>query len=318
MLKRLPEESPFPGRFHRRAYFMRPMRSMRDYNDIGSCCFAAERNNSPLMDNATTLALIGAATALGKPIVDTACTLIKDLLGRSCKVAGGMLADEVYAFQWTNRIRIAHWAKQIMDQEGIASRVLPKGFLLPLLEAAGNVEDPTLQEMWARLISSGVKDDTSQHPTFIEILRQLTPDEAKIVARMSMGQNFPLVTVSRLVIDPLVPQKRSTTAWVLRNFTLLPYQAACDRPDLGPVYIENLLRLGIGISPEQNGGRLSVTQFKDPYGPLVEHPKIVEICEKIKAETGEKPAIHRGVIRVTTLGRAFMKACIAQEKKAEG
>lgn len=131
----------------------------------------------------TALAVLSNALDLGKPVVETACGLVDSLLGEPCKVAGNMLADQVYYWQWRNRVRMAHRAKEMMDQDRIAPRVLPNGFLIPLLDAAGNVEEPDLQEMWARLLVSGIESDEHCHPGFVQVLSQFGGLDASILER---------------------------------------------------------------------------------------------------------------------------------------
>jgi len=60
----------------------------------------------------------------------------------------------------------------------IAARLLPAGFLLPLLEAAGDVEDPVLSELWSRLLASGVADNKHRRPVFVDVLKRMDHDDA--------------------------------------------------------------------------------------------------------------------------------------------
>jgi hypothetical protein len=122
------------------------------------------------------------AVQLAKPVVDGGCKLIESLLGEPCRIAGAMLADQVYAWQWQNRIRIAHRAARLLEECEVAERVLPAGFLVPLLDRAGNVDDPTLEEMWARLLCAGVRDPGAAHPAFITLLSQLSRNEAVLLS----------------------------------------------------------------------------------------------------------------------------------------
>jgi hypothetical protein len=117
---------------------------------------------------------------LGRP-VETACNLIESLLGRPFEVAGATLADQVQTWQWRNRIRIAERAQAIMEQKGIAHRILPPDFLLPLIRECGDTSDETLQEAWARLLSEAVAHESLQHVGFIHTLRQLAPNDAKVL-----------------------------------------------------------------------------------------------------------------------------------------
>ncbi len=262
------------------------------------------------MANVTALGAVKELAEGANALLKTGADLLEKLLGKPCQVAGAMLSDQIYFWQWSNRVRIVARAQQIMDGNSIAARVIPKGFLLPLLEAAGNVEDPDLQEMWARLLASSVKSDEFQHPTFIEALRQLTSDEAKIVKLMSRGRNFPVVSVDKRHTVERHGEKKQVTSWVLRHFSLLPYDAGCERPDLGPVYLENICRLGIGIIPAVGLGMSGSTMTPESYPPLENHPEIVALRAKIDGTPGEESAIDHEVIRVTALGRLFMNACI--------
>src|SRR5688500_1372987 len=105
------------------------------------------------MLNEMMLAAAG-ASGMAKPLLDTGAKLIENLLGKPCSVAGEMLSDQLYFWQWKNRISIAAKAKAMLDNNKIAERVVPPTFLLPLLEAAGNVEDESLQDLWAKLLAA--------------------------------------------------------------------------------------------------------------------------------------------------------------------
>ena len=265
------------------------------------------------MAEVTTLAAIVARATVGKPAVETGCNLIENLLGEPCKIFGGLLADQIYFWQWMNRIRVAKRAKEIMDENGIASRVIPQGFLLPLIEAAGNVEKPELQELWAKLLASAVTADKFQHPSLIEALKQLTSDEAKIVKRMALGQNFPVISVDVRHSVERNGTMKEVVDWKLRYFSLLPYDAACDRSELGPIYLDNLCRLGFAQIPAWAAGAVGATMTPDMYPVLERHPAVVALCDEINAKPGHLAEIRHQAIRVTPLGRFFMEACIAPQ-----
>src|SRR5436190_21416717 len=116
-----------------------------------------------------------------KPVIDTGCRLIDSLLGEPARVVGNILADKLYAWQWRNRIKIAARAKELLDRDKISERLLPPGFLLPLLSAAGDIEQDSLQELWARLLASGVAADDCQHPSYTQVLRQLSVMDARVL-----------------------------------------------------------------------------------------------------------------------------------------
>lgn len=131
------------------------------------------------MDPITLASAIFSASQVAKPLAEKGAKLIDSLLGEPCRVAGNLLADQIYYWQWLNRVKIAARAKEIMDQNGVAARVVPKGFLLPLVDEAGNVEEPQLQELFAQLMANGVADDAAQRRQFVGTLKLLSADDAR-------------------------------------------------------------------------------------------------------------------------------------------
>lgn len=141
----------------------------------------------------TTLIEIAGSLAVNPELTKTAAELMRNLLGKPCEVAGDMISDQIYAWQWMNRIRIANKAQKIMDENEVAAKVVPAGFLVPLLEAAGNVEDETLQDMFARLLVSGVESEDNQHPAFVRMVQELSVQEAQIVKTLWEQEHFHIV-----------------------------------------------------------------------------------------------------------------------------
>ena len=81
--------------------------------------------------------------------------------------------------QWGNRLRILAKAKKKMDENEDAAKVLPPGFFLPFLEAAGNVEDEDVEELWANLLANSLSIPDAQHPMVLNVLKQLSGQDAQ-------------------------------------------------------------------------------------------------------------------------------------------
>jgi hypothetical protein len=131
--------------------------------------------------SSTELALIAAAGYAAKPLVDVAANLLQSLLGKPCKVAGGLIADQIYGWQWVNRI---HWANKVqakLDRDGVPPVELPAGFLVPLLASVGNIENDTLQDMFAELTASALRSGSEPPPAFRRVLEELSPSEAMLL-----------------------------------------------------------------------------------------------------------------------------------------
>ena len=136
---------------------------------------------STTYDAAMETDTISKALGVAQPLVDSTFGLIAGLLGEPCRIAGEMLADEVYHWQCRNRIRVLLKVKQRLELTGVPPRVVPRGFLLPILQASGNVEDDELQELFANLLVAGVSSDDSQHPAFVQVIRQISVNEARLL-----------------------------------------------------------------------------------------------------------------------------------------
>jgi len=126
------------------------------------------------------MSLVEVLKALGRP-VDTACTLIESLLGEPFKIAGDALADHVRMWQWQNRLRIMDRADEIMRQRGIRHREMHPDFLLPFVRDCGDVSSESLQETWARLLTSAVNDESNEHIAFVNTLHNLTSTDVRVI-----------------------------------------------------------------------------------------------------------------------------------------
>ena len=129
------------------------------------------------------VAILKGLASVPEPVIKAAVGFVESLLGKPFKVAGDAISDQIRMWKWENRVRCAARAMEIMREEEIAVRVVPPEFLLPVVEAAGYEGDSTLNEMWARLLASGAKDDRYQQPMFIRILRDFSPEDARVLKR---------------------------------------------------------------------------------------------------------------------------------------
>ena len=94
----------------------------------------------------------------------------------------------------------------------------------PAIEAlrfAGH--DPTLREMYATLLATAMDANRVRdaHPAFVEIIRQLTADEARIVGLFATSNDFPIIRVAEI----LTP---STFDILLDRFSILGDKAKCS------------------------------------------------------------------------------------------
>jgi hypothetical protein len=141
------------------------------------------------------------------------------------------------------------------------------------------------------------------HPSFVEIIKQLTPDEARLMRYFSTGVPLPVITVradledGRGGIDSIV------------NFSVFGEQAGCEHPPLSPSYLDNLSRLGLIEVADK------FYTAPSAYDELENHPSIVEAKKQINDIEGQKVTVQQRLVEVTRLGGQFINACVIDHRE---
>lgn len=162
-----------------------------------------------------------------------------------------------------------------------------------------SIDNPDLREMYANLLAASMNTDTkwNVHPSFVDIVRQLTPDEAKLLKYLSAHPQQPIIDV--------VHNLPNNTGYieVARRFTNIS-ESICDNINGIYAYLDNLERLKLIEFPE--GTYLTKDEL---YLPLKNHPAIKNIMKQTLPE-GETMEIQKGKFFVTAFGKEFIKICL--------
>jgi hypothetical protein len=156
-----------------------------------------------------------------------------------------------------------------------------------------------LRENYANLIATAMDKQTAgdAHPAFVEILKQLTADEAKILEFLpDVGRYEPLVDLGYEL-----PEKG--TFFTIRNLGTLASDAGCSNPTLLPRFADNLCRLGLTEIP----ALMRLTE-EARYARI----RSMAVYEQVKSSIPEGSSFEEDLrmIGLTRLGAAFRKACI--------
>lgn len=156
-----------------------------------------------------------------------------------------------------------------------------------------------LRNMYANLLAtsmvSGKKENA--HPSFVEIIKQLTPDEAKLLKKISeMGNSFPLVDVKLHTND-------GGFITEVHNFTLIA-EGVCDYPNKVFTYIDNLVRLKLIDIP--HGVKLN---NDDIYFQIESNAEIQKLINS-PIPKGFRWEIVRKKFEVTQYGDCFWETCV--------
>lgn len=168
------------------------------------------------------------------------------------------------------------------------------------------MDNEELREMYANLLASSMKKDTKDnvHPSFVEIIKQLSPDEARLLKYIFFYSNVHTIPVIYFKIH-----KKDGSVVILEFLaTTSPEFACCERRGYGAYhpYFENLERLGlIRCSKEQSLKKM------DKYSQI----KKSEVYNEIRTHfegLGMVVSIEDiyGTIQVTSFGNDFCAICL--------
>lgn len=154
-----------------------------------------------------------------------------------------------------------------------------------------------LRELYANLLVASMNEDTKWdvHPSYVDIIKQLSPDEAKYLRHLP---NLIYVLHPLIDVNFYVGEKAEGTNPIISNFTNYNIDKL-EHPKRICSYIDNLARLNlIEIPPEQHLTNVNL------YKALEEHPYVqnpVKVTDGVKVKYSYK---HK-FFRLTNLGVDF-------------
>lgn len=182
------------------------------------------------------------------------------------------------------------------------------------------MDNDELRELYANLLASSMnkKVKNGVHPGFVEIIKQMSPDEAKIMKYFKSHNTIP-------TIDLRFNNKDGSYNEVITDFSTIGEDSSCEKPYETKKYFDNLIRLGLLEKPNM----IHLTNEK-LYKSLMEHKIIkqkISEFEAIKAviktisDSGidipielpqyySKYDFNKGFIKLTSYGNSFCNICI--------
>jgi len=176
----------------------------------------------------------------------------------------------------------------------------------PALEALRYTgHEESLRDMYANLLAASMDTKTAfeAHPSFVEIIKQICPDEARILQLFAQPRAFPLLDIRWDYSEQ--NEDRSGGQDLLRNFSTIGQDAGCSFPDLTPRYLDNLCRLGLAEIPT-----FFTYTAKGIYEPLEQHPTVLAMKSQIEVDSSRKFSTNRRGLRITELGKQFCRICV--------
>lgn len=246
------------------------------------------------------------------PIYDDAVQPIAKEIGQALGTIGGVinialspLAAMVYGYGSIKDKLTSKLEKRL-------EKTLPENIIAPKLQLMGpliekykySYDSNELSDMFINLLANAMDKNTAEkaHPSFVNLISELSPDEARLIKTISLSRRLPKIDINRTV----KVSNQSGHVLLYRNFTLLGYQSSLQYPELTPSYLSNLERLN--IIQCSNGSMQDAYIGEGIYEPLEEHEEIKKLIEKSTEEN--KIEIKRGIITITDFGKMFINAVL--------
>lgn len=179
---------------------------------------------------------------------------------------------------------------------------------VPAIEALRYTgSESELAELYANLLATSMDKLTAYraHPGFVDMIKNMSPDEARIMRYMATNGDQPLINI-KLVLNP---QGHFTVAH--RYVSLIGLKAHCAYPPLAATYIDNLCRLGLIDVPDR------YLTNDDLYTEIEDHPQIKQIKEALPKGEGQKAEVEKRAVSLTDLGKQFVRACVIDKAVQE-
>jgi len=154
------------------------------------------------MDNETAKAAQDIAKTTGKAleVAERVGSFLNKILGDAIAEVGGAIHDWARLYRYKNLLRLQDKVEEIHRERKLQGKSVPvpPRFAIPLLQAASQEDDESIQDMWAGLIANATDPDKHLEPKkiFTDILSSLEPIDATILKYLSsqgwlMHRNVP-------------------------------------------------------------------------------------------------------------------------------
>lgn len=169
------------------------------------------------------------------------------------------------------------------------------------------IDNDELRDMYANLLASAMNSVVKNgvHPAFVEIIKQLCPDEAKFLKYLYVHPVIPTVTMR------YVSEKQGGID-ICKDFSNIPEKIRCENPYAVSSYIDNLVRLGL-----LQRSTLSYLVDKSVYQPLKEHKYFSKLkdLDIISRYNMKSYKFDEGYVTLTNFGRGFCQVCLSTTKE---
>lgn len=190
---------------------------------------------------------------------------------------------------------------QKLEHVGEDKIVTPEPYVaVPAIQAISySMNSEELRELYANLLAKAMNSDTkdSVHPSFVEIIKQMSPMDAKIFNEIMIAPVRPLISIRIKRQDGSERFYADNCSWIT-DYSLVQCRTSFD----------NLARLGLIQIPFD-----LVYTDKESYNLVKSNPLYINIENECKnnLNQGEHIIYREGFIKINDLGKLFYKICVS-------
>lgn len=249
-------------------------------------------------------------------VIKTAPTFYEDSLQPAVKETGKILAlipqtveaallplrkwniEREYKFAETKKL-LEYKLKNVVPEK----IVTPEAYVaIPAIQAISySINSEELRNLYANLLAKAMNSDTKDmvHPSFVEIIKQLSPIDAKIFKQIMNTSNRPLITINIEYEDGGYDLFSEYCSWI-KDYSLIQCQ----------ISFNNLIRLGLIEIPT-----LDAYTTDDKYLCVKQNPLFIEAEKKClsKLQNGEQISYEEHYIKINKLSTLFYNTCVKEQ-----
>lgn len=223
-----------------------------------------------------------------------------ELVGRTVNAALAPVRGVVWGVEKIQEfvnVKVSEKLKDVPVDEIITPDLSVAGPVLESLRFAGHKEE--LCEMYANLLAASMTNGiaSSAHPGFVEIIRNLCSDEAKLLRYISEKTQTPFIDVRRF------RRSDGTFKTIFQLVSTAAYHAGCEELTSISAYVVNLQRLGL----------VDVDRTKrltgDAYDEILNEPEF-KFARESKVDDEYYVDTVNYIVEISALGRQFCKICV--------
>jgi len=223
-------------------------------------------------------------TEIAKQTLEPVGDLVKRIAGPLADEIGEALALVARPYRIMLSVKMFQKTQQMLKEAGVTPHSVPPRLFLPILENASIQDDEDLHTRWAALLANAAASPNFVHPSHIEILKQLAPEDAILLDKL---------------YDYCQSMKTSRVTPWMGPISQFEWQQRVDAGDNQEAPFNNLVRLGlIEVVYELDERKVKV---KVPRFDMTKHPGVEA---DVQGDLGD-------YYLFTAIASAFVQACRA-------